>query len=958
MMKLQTYAGFSLIATLAVIYHAFSSRGQFYPSMVYLSTSKISLVLLLNMGLVVMCILWQLTKKIFLGSLREAEVERLNEQAWREVMEILFAITIFRQDFSVSFIAMVTALLLIKALHWLAQKRVEYIETTPSVPKLSHIRIVSFMGFLLLIDCSFLYNSVKYLIETRQASVSLFFAFEYMILATTTVSTIVKYVFYVSDMLMEGQWEKKAVYTFYLELVRDLLHLTMNYGVPLHLIRELYETFRNFKIRVADYIRYRKITSNMNDRFPDATPEEINTALVVPPENVTSSTGLRADGQQQGTSTPGTSSQGTVGDRAGNDNVSPHQARLQAAASAASIYEKSFVYPSPNTILWSPGYSVLPQTFGHPGNIVMTNNGVDGAVSGVSQHYPQKDLQVKLIEHQIELLQRQLQLLQTSNSEKKMDIATSDIKGKLVSSPYSSIVDSKKEIKVLSNCIAFHGSTGIYEEIKFLYVRSMVYTFYGLSAHFIGSFSDYGSEGGAVLFFVDLQFDCSADRISQLPDDILLFILSLLPFKEAIATSILSRRWRYLWTFIRRLDFDGTELLLKVESTKEDHKIVLDNERRNYVRWVDHVIASHKGSAIEEFRVFFNLDKAYEKSIDGWLRFALSRKVQKLELNLTEAAFTRSRKDHEFYTFPYTLMFAVSDSSIDFNFKYLKKLSLNCVNVNGEALEFFLRQCPLLEHLSVSRSLELTALKIIGPFPSFKRLEIISCHNLNSVEIRDANLVHLTYRGYKIQFLLENVPMLVEMFIGGMITNDLKDVLLMLSSYLPQLEILGIRRRSNFTWKETTIFYSTVKMSNLKQLLVEVHVFDDESLLSLTNLIRASPCLERFVLEAYRDEPKFVKRKLKKIVTPYIHLKELKFVGYFGVKSDLELVMHFLENAASLEKVVVDSSEPSDSTYVYVWKYNGPFADEFIEEERESRTRAKKQFKKIKVHPRIDFQIL
>ena len=37
-----------------------------------------------------------------------------------------------------------------------------------------------------------------------------------------------------------------------------------------------YETFRNFKIRVADYIRYRKITSNMNDRFPDATAEELN----------------------------------------------------------------------------------------------------------------------------------------------------------------------------------------------------------------------------------------------------------------------------------------------------------------------------------------------------------------------------------------------------------------------------------------------------------------------------------------------------------------------------------------------------------------------------------------------------------------------------------------------------------------------------------------------------------
>lgn len=177
-MRLQTYAGLSLIGTLAIIYHAFSSREQFYPAMVYLSTSKISLVLLLNMGLVIMCILWQLTKKLFLGSLREPEVERLNEQSWREVMEILFAITIFRQDFSVSFLAFVTALLLIKALHWLAQKRVEYIETTPSVPTLSHVRIVSFLGFLFVVDSLFLYTSVSNIVMTQKPSVSLFFAFE------------------------------------------------------------------------------------------------------------------------------------------------------------------------------------------------------------------------------------------------------------------------------------------------------------------------------------------------------------------------------------------------------------------------------------------------------------------------------------------------------------------------------------------------------------------------------------------------------------------------------------------------------------------------------------------------------------------------------------------------------------------------------------------------------------
>lgn len=532
MMKLRTYAGLSLIATLAVIYHSFNSRGHFYPAMVYLSTSKISLVLLLNMGLVIMCILWQLTKKIFLGSLREAEIERLNEQSWREIMEILFAITIFRQDFSVTFLGMVTALLLIKSLHWLAQKRVEYIETTPSVPVRSHIRIVSFMGFLLIIDSTFLYNSIKYLVETRQASVSLFFSFEYMILATTTVSTFIKYIFYVSDMLMEGQWEKKAVYTFYLELIRDLLHLTMymcfflvifvNYGVPLHLIRELYETFRNFKIRVADYIRYRKITSNMNDRFPDATSEELNAdatciicreemttakklfcghlfhvhclrswlerqntcptcrALVVPSENGTSTSGSRADGHPQGVSASGTSSQlSSAGNDAANDIVSQHQSRLQAAAAAATIYEKSFVYPSPNTLMWSPGCALLPQTIGHSSNTVMANDAAGASTSGLPQQYqflnttfaqsphctfvPSQflgfngqvgtgsaseapvDLQMKLIENQIEFLQQQLQHLQASNGVKTMDQGSSDVKGKSVSSPSSTVVDSTSE---------------------------------------------------------------------------------------------------------------------------------------------------------------------------------------------------------------------------------------------------------------------------------------------------------------------------------------------------------------------------------------------------------------------------------------------------------------------------------------------------------------------------------
>ncbi|OAE21114.1 hypothetical protein AXG93_3661s1390 [Marchantia polymorpha subsp. ruderalis] len=222
-----TYAAVSAACAVAVIYHAVSTRRQFYPVMLYLSHSKISLLFLLNMGFVMMCGLWQLVNMIFLGPLRETEVERLNEQVWREVMEILFAMTVFREEFSLYFMFLITVLLFMKAHHWLAQKRVEYIETTPSVPTLSH-------------------KSEK------------------------SVTHALMGVMKVHNSGIDHNWD------FHQFLVNIVINAcAMNYGLPLHLVRELYETFRNFKNRIADYLRYRRLTYNMNERFADANAEDL-----------------------------------------------------------------------------------------------------------------------------------------------------------------------------------------------------------------------------------------------------------------------------------------------------------------------------------------------------------------------------------------------------------------------------------------------------------------------------------------------------------------------------------------------------------------------------------------------------------------------------------------------------------------------------------------------------------
>ena len=100
-----------------------------------------------------LCVQPKFFVQVFLGTLRESEVERINDRISQAVMETCLAMTIFRDEFNVEFVAMFVILTFVKVFHWLVQDRVDYIETTPTVSRLHHMRIVSFMILLLVGNC-------------------------------------------------------------------------------------------------------------------------------------------------------------------------------------------------------------------------------------------------------------------------------------------------------------------------------------------------------------------------------------------------------------------------------------------------------------------------------------------------------------------------------------------------------------------------------------------------------------------------------------------------------------------------------------------------------------------------------------------------------------------------------------------------------------------------------------
>ncbi len=120
--------------------------------MISLATSKISVTVLGNMLFVLAVMFGMLMRKLFLGRLRAAEVDKLLEKIWFAITETCLALTIFRDELRFKFIFFFTFLLFCKVFHWLLQFRIEQLHTQVSISRLTQFRLMCLMVLLNLVD--------------------------------------------------------------------------------------------------------------------------------------------------------------------------------------------------------------------------------------------------------------------------------------------------------------------------------------------------------------------------------------------------------------------------------------------------------------------------------------------------------------------------------------------------------------------------------------------------------------------------------------------------------------------------------------------------------------------------------------------------------------------------------------------------------------------------------------
>mmetsp|Transcript_93902 Transcript_93902/g.265703 ORF Transcript_93902/g.265703 Transcript_93902/m.265703 type:complete len:616 (-) Transcript_93902:62-1909(-) len=290
-MNFSSYFFLSTLVVIGIIAHAYVAHEQFYPAVVYLSTDKMCLAVFYNFAFALFLLFGKILLRIFIGTLRDLEVEQLVDSGRGFLADTILFLVFYaptidnREVGTVYLIQYICCVIFMKVFHLTTQIRVSHMFEV-GVPRLIvNLKLVGLMALLL--GCDLLALQYFYSVASRSSTFFTWILFEALTMSTVVLVSICKYSVHMVDLRLDNGWPGKSVCLFYIDLVHDVVSMTLFLvfmltffvqnpsRLPIYMMADVIQVARKLAQRLRSFRRYRRISLNMEMRFPDATDEEI-----------------------------------------------------------------------------------------------------------------------------------------------------------------------------------------------------------------------------------------------------------------------------------------------------------------------------------------------------------------------------------------------------------------------------------------------------------------------------------------------------------------------------------------------------------------------------------------------------------------------------------------------------------------------------------------------------------
>uniref|UniRef100_A0A803MPF3 F-box domain-containing protein n=1 Tax=Chenopodium quinoa TaxID=63459 RepID=A0A803MPF3_CHEQI len=371
------------------------------------------------------------------------------------------------------------------------------------------------------------------------------------------------------------------------------------------------------------------------------------------------------------------------------------------------------------------------------------------------------------------------------------------------------------------------------------------------------------------------------DYISELPDDVVSYILSFLTLRDAVRARLLSRRWRYLPYCRTVLRLDALNVFGNEGYNRVSH-------RSKFVRLVDQFLDTLRDQILRVLVLHFGLDNEYSSHIDSWILRAVTMGIKELDLGcqLNLSSCCTSWISH----LTTLHMFGVRMNHNDMVFIFSSALNLTSLS---------------LEHCCYPR-IKCLKVELVG----LKKLLIDDI--LLDIKLNCPNLEVFECIGQLSNLTLAHLPFLRQAKVFPISRRDGgSSIFAELIRFAPHLKALSFFVRPLVI--QPLPLTARISKSCLKQLDLLMLVPYGFDLFGITYFINACPSLE--ILRLKLRPLTFTRQSPQKEYPDCHHqLKEVAIDTYSQKYNLVELVLYLLRNAVALEKMVIACSDKEKLT--------------------------------------------